>query len=779
MAFRAFDNWNSYLDNDGNLLHGKIRFCRKGTTDNIDIFDRDGNPIRNPEFTDALGRTQFQVFVNSDEDITAYFYKYVGSGEMMQTQLEFGVEEDYDPSRWAYQYSSDSLDPANRLAIDAKGAEGAATMADLRAKDPDDVASVDGVKMIWLYGYYNAGDKPPVLYVWDDAALESDDGGSVIQATSNPGPGRWKLASTELHFDVRHFGVFGQTDKYSVDFSYTSQLANCGIFVDNAGLDAWFPDNVGNMTYYLLDGTNTFSISGDIYCSDAVRFMCKTGTTGTRIQCHELHKRTPFLFDSTVQTGTSTLVADWVNISWVGGNCVGDARIGWVIDTADFSRIITGKEVVFNTNGSPSLQLDNCLVTSHKKITGNIVISNCEIRTDWFADDYDWSKLSMSGNTILLRNCKDADTYVILKNKQNEPDYGDLGEQTLTGKTLLPNSIVENAVFSGVTLQGASEIHNVSGSVIFGGSSVALNAVDSFLYNQSAATVASISIRRGSLSGSGIISHGNVYLSDVDVSATLNSTGADAEFERCRINSAVAGQYISCTGCNIDAVVTTADSDGKVDFYFGNCKFGANGRHAITATTADSQVVGMWVGNFADSVHPIQVDMTNILGSDAAHRYVYEGNHGKFLPRHPKKSLIELSFGWGYNTTPASQSSVPDPEIMLSLDSTGEIFGAIGDIRGMLMRKLHVDMPFFAIGEAVAVYSVRVAVKGDCQYGGYTDPTTFAFDGSLEVTVPNASLFNTSVFDSLLVGPPQPLPKNWVNDADYPKRAYVTFERLV
>lgn len=779
MAFRAWDNWSSYLDNDGNLLHGKIRFCHRGTTDNIDIFDRDGNPIRNPEFTDALGRTQFQVFLKGEDDVTAYFYKYVGSGEMMQTQLAFGVEEDYDPSRWSYQYSSDSIDPANRLAIDAKGAEGAATMADLRAKNPDNVASVDGFKMLWLYGYYRAGDTSPVLYVWDESAIESDDGGSVIQANTHPGPGRWKLASTELHFDVRHFGIFGQTDKYSVDFSYTSQLANCGIYIDNAGLDAWFPDNVGNMTYYLLDGTNTFSIAGDIYCSDAVRFMCKTGTTGTRIQCHELHKRTPFLFDSTVQTGMSTLVADWVNISWVGGNCTGDARIGWVIDTADFARIITGKEVVFNTNGSSSLQLDNCLVTSHKKITGNIVISNCEIRTDWFADNYDWSNLSMSGNTILLRNCKDADTYVTLKNKQGEPDYGDLGEQTLTGKTLLANAIVENSVFSGVTLQGASEIHNVSGSVIFGGSSVALNAVDSFLFNQSAATVASISIRRGSLGGSSIMSLGNVYLSDVDVSATLNTTGAVANLERCRINSAIAGQYISCNGCQIDAVVTTADDSGQIDFLFDNCDFGANGRHAITATTANSQVVGTWVGNFAESVHPIQIDMTNLAGTDAAHRYVYEDNKGKFLPRYPKKGMIDLGLGWGYNTTPASQSSVSDPSIMFSLDSSGDIFGAIGDIRGILMRKLHIDLPFFAIGEAVAVCSVSIAIKANCKYGGYTDPTSFAFTGSMEFTVPDASQFNTSVFDSLLVGPPQPLPKNWLNDSDYPKRAYVTFERIV
>ena len=43
---RAWDNWNSYLDNDGNLLHGKIRFCRKGTTDDVPILDRDGTAVR-------------------------------------------------------------------------------------------------------------------------------------------------------------------------------------------------------------------------------------------------------------------------------------------------------------------------------------------------------------------------------------------------------------------------------------------------------------------------------------------------------------------------------------------------------------------------------------------------------------------------------------------------------------------------------------------------------------------------------------------------------------
>ena len=109
---RSFDNWISYLNNDGNLLHGKIRFCKQGTTENVVIYNSDETPIRNPEFTDMLGRTEYQVFVDSDANVTAYFYQYIGSGDMMQWP-----DEDYDPTRWAYQYSSDNLDPVSVLDI--------------------------------------------------------------------------------------------------------------------------------------------------------------------------------------------------------------------------------------------------------------------------------------------------------------------------------------------------------------------------------------------------------------------------------------------------------------------------------------------------------------------------------------------------------------------------------------------------------------------------------------------------------------------------------------
>ena len=126
---RAWDNWNSYLDNDGNLLHGKIRFCRKGTTDDIVIYNSDGIAIRNPEFTDMLGRTEYQVFVENADNVTAYFYRYIGAGDMTTDP------EDYDPSRWAYQYSSDNIDPVKTVDLTSDTANGVGTISDLRDID--------------------------------------------------------------------------------------------------------------------------------------------------------------------------------------------------------------------------------------------------------------------------------------------------------------------------------------------------------------------------------------------------------------------------------------------------------------------------------------------------------------------------------------------------------------------------------------------------------------------------------------------------------------------
>lgn len=710
------DLWNSYLDNDGRLLHGKVRFCRKETTDNIVIYDEDDMPMTNPILTDSIGRTASQVFVPYDSNVTAYFYKYIGTGEMSAYP-----PEDYDPSRWSYQYSSDSMDPTQTLVIQSTGADGVDNMTSLRSKNPEDVPEVNGVKLLWLYGYYRAGDTSPVLYVWDSASLESDDGGSVIQSDYVSGPGRWILSTKELHLDVRHFGVFPTDDIYSSDYSYTSQIANCAAYADKVGCDCWFPALSNNLSYYLFDGSNTFGINGDVYISDAVRFHCKSGTTGTVITCHEIHKATPYLFISEVQTGSATLNADWINISWVGGNCTGNARIGWVIDSSDFSRIISDKEVKFVANGSPSLQLDNCLITSNKKITGEITIQNSVISTDYFADDYDWSDLNSYGNTILLKNCKDANTYVILKNKQGEADYGDLGEQTLSGATLLDNAIVENATFDTVTVQGATEMHNVSGSVVFSGSGVELNAVDCWLYLQNASTAASVALRRGSLGGANLQVLESLLLDNVDINLQLDTRGASATIQHSVINEDISCSDISLVSDTVNATVTQIDVDSTVNVDVRNCKFvGPDGKHSVEPTHSNSVVSGQWIGNDAQggtsSYRPIVLDMVHLLNNDNLHSYRYACNTGKFLPKKAKFLQTVADVRVFENVSHASGyiASYPEAAPSVSLVLAGYKLAmteqyAVGSSI-YIKPGVSMPMPFFGIGQSTVNLLTTVTI---------------------------------------------------------------------
>lgn len=635
---RAWDNWNSYLDNDGNLLHGKIRFCNKGTTDNVTIYNSDDIAIRNPEFTDLLGRTEYQVFIENDANVSAYFYKYIGTGDMMQWP-----GEDYDPSRWAYQYSSDNMDPTSAINITADTAKGVATMVELRVVNPDEVPTVNGAKLMWLYGYYNAGDTSPVLYRWDSASLDSDDGGATIMSNHIPGRGRWKLATRELHFDVRHFGIFPLDDKYSTDYSYTSQLANCAAYIDKEGLDAWFPAINNNMSYYLYDGTNTFAIKGDIYVSDAVRFQVKSGTTGTIITCHELHKRTPNLFDSSVQNGSATLTADWVNISWVGGNCMGDARVGWVIDSSSFARVITGKEVHFIANGSSSLQLDNCVITSNKQITGEILIQNSIIKTDFFADDYDWANLTSIGNTILLENCKDANTYIRLKNKQYESDYGDLGEQHIDADVRAGGTIENCYGTVRFISHGSTEMHNASLTVSGLNSGDSLNLVDTWLTFGENTVLDSIQLRRGSLAGNGLQVLGNSLIDSADIECAINSMGAKLTVRNSSVYGYITAQDIDLINNQVYQEISQVDNNGVIKvncvgnmFHMTSGNSPTPARHYVHATTADSVVNGIWSknGSSYDTVHWIRLDRTNLKLQDSDHSYTYTGNSEPYLMKY-------------------------------------------------------------------------------------------------------------------------------------------------
>lgn len=778
---RNFDNWNSYIDLDGNLLHGKVRFCQKDTTDNVTIYNSDGDPVRNPEFTDMLGRTEYQVFVDNDVDVTAYFYKYVGTGELMGWP-----PEDYDPSRWALQYTSDDMDPVMSVDLTSDTANGVANIASLRDVVPDEVPLVDGAKLLWVYGYYQAGDTSPVMYIWDSASTDSDDGGSVIMADSVPGKGRWKLVTKELHFDVRHFGVFPTDDIYSTEYQWTSQLANCAAYLDAEGLDAWFPAIRDNLSYYLFNGTNTFSIKGDVYVSDAVRMHCKSGTDGTVIACHELHKTTPDLFVSTVQTGLATLTADWINISWLGGQVTGNARVGWRIDSDSYPRVIENTEVVFLTNGDPALQLINCKVSSNHKITGNIYIKDSKLDTDWFAVDYDYSKLTTVNNDIQLKRCYDANIYVYLKNRQGEADYGDLAEGTVINQTLLADSIIENATFDNVSIQGACEMHNVSGTVASYGGSLALNAVDCWLTLSAPSQAVSVELRRGAIGGASLQVTDNLFLDNVDILSTVDCRGADMHIQHSVIEAAITCNDTHLVDDDINAIIDQywPAGDTDMDFLVENCRFHLAGSHHLAAAEANTRVVGSWTDNFSDGTGaPIVVDLTHINAQDEWHTYTYSNNTGRFLPRYPKQTVMNSNF-LIYNSTgfiAANDPCLVEAGYGLPTIQCNYYLGVY------IPDDYTYSMPFFAIGAAVA--KIRMSVAWDfAESGGMSgsmSPTItqhYSCEGTKVVAVSTPSSYDGSAFQDSFIGEIGIEPKSFSSPEYAPgngSQAIITLERLI
>lgn len=63
--------------------------------------------------------------------------------------------------------------------------------------------------MVLLLGYYEAGDKPIVSYVWDSASTETDNGGNIIKITAIT-TGRW-IGAFE-YANVKDFGAKGDYD---------------------------------------------------------------------------------------------------------------------------------------------------------------------------------------------------------------------------------------------------------------------------------------------------------------------------------------------------------------------------------------------------------------------------------------------------------------------------------------------------------------------------------------------------------------------------------------
>lgn len=632
------DSWQNLFDVNGKFLVGRLTFLEPNTSGRkLTIYDVDGSELDNPIYTGQYGLPKYQIMLQ-DRDYKVTFEMYIGHGNM---------ESDENESSWLLYKTISSVNgnlTANQTTATPTFVNTVAELKAIRGME-------DGATAV-VQGYYTLGDSGDSrLYVWHANGNYVDDGGVTIKSTSTT-TGAWVMTIPSDYIDVRWYGdIPDSTGSPATQTSNLGQRVRAANAANTYDKNLYFPakqTKTASTSYYIFDGSNTVSVDQDIICDSSVRFVVKSVTTGTSVSCKELKKPSKWLFTSespSAQAGGYTLTADWINSSWLSSNDVNasNARIGYVIDQLNSPLVFTNTKIKVARDGiNQSCTFNNCeIVECYKQITGQVTMQNMNIKSDWFADNYNYANLTLlTPCTILLENCKDANTYILLKNKILDYNYGDCGEQTLSNATIHGGCILENCNGTvTVTGNGGLELHNASLTISGLTSNNSLNVVDSWLTISANTVVDNIQYRRGSIIGSATIQVLNDSLfENVELNTAIICLGTNTVFRRCEIKSAIQGTNISLYNNEIYAQVDQRDTDGVINvncvgnmFHVSSNNIPA--RHYVHATTANSVVTGIWTknGSSYDSVHWIRLDRTNLQVQDILHNYTYSANSEPFL----------------------------------------------------------------------------------------------------------------------------------------------------
>lgn len=638
-----FDSWAPVFDDRAKPLVGKIEFCEANTTDTVlkAIYDIDGNAIQNPVYCNAVPSTQVML---GEGDYTVRYYRYIGAGNM---------ESDNNEDSWLL-YKSELVSNGVSISNNEISLYTVATVEDLMQFE-----GMNDGDVIQVLGYYNAEDCPTRYFVWHESGNFTNDGGIVIKSYKTTS-GAWLMKIPGNYIDVRWFGDI-PSNFSSGTTSNLGQRTKAAIAANKYKKDLYFPSyGKGNSNgYYMFDGSNTVSVTKDIICDDGVRFVVKPGTTGTSIVCHELHKCEKYLFvkpqGSEEHIGGYSIVADWINTSWftLDKSEATGARVGYVIDYLNTPLRFEDTKIKFVRDGFNIVgcRFTNCLfLDCDKNIDEVCYFYNMEIKQSWFDDDFNFvSDCSFYGCKMLLDNFYDADTYIKMKNRQNEHDYGDLNEAFLNNATILTGNasdpaIIENCSGS-ITLANGSgngyvELHNAGVAISGINSNTNLNMIDCWMsLTGNNLVCASISLRRGSISGTKVQVLNNVYMENADINCELYIPGATNQFNSCNVRAKITNTNLKLNSCNIYSVVESWPDNKSFKFeLIGNKFVGQGAYHHLTtnldaAAAHDTTVDGVWTSNTANynTQHWIHVRHYGVAYS--GHTYVYTNNGNPYFDR--------------------------------------------------------------------------------------------------------------------------------------------------
>lgn len=376
---RNFDNWLRYKDNNSKPLHGCIMFNVKDGNTTAPIYDSDGTALDNPILTDEYGRTQHQVFI--DTDVVAYFYKYIGEGTWT-TQHDIDISDD---TKWALQYTSENINET-KFELTSNAATCVNTIADLRALDVSTVPLINGYKVITLLGYNACGDKEPINYIWYSQSEDNDDNGAVIKSTALL-TGRWKMVKPTEHCDSRHYGIFPQnTTNFNGD---TARMLQWIDYCNASNIRPYFSAN-GDYKYYKYNNLSFTTPIVDI--AKNVTFL-DTGTSN--IWTTEFNGD-PLFNNHATNLATKTVKTSWGAYAFINpehvivdnndyfynttlSNCKVDLNV-----TCDKVCAFTNCTVNLNKSLNSISSFTNCIINSKNNISAGCYFTNCKLTEDMF-----------------------------------------------------------------------------------------------------------------------------------------------------------------------------------------------------------------------------------------------------------------------------------------------------------------------------------------------------------------------------------------------------------
>ena len=626
---RMFDLRNSYLDDEGKPLVGRIRFCKFHTTVLENIYNVNGNvPLANPMFTNTIGQTELQVFLKDNTNYTVRFDKYVGNGDMTE-----------DQDNWLDIYSCDDLYDTFGVEIGATSYQVVNNISDLRQTNPNTIAARDGKKVILLAGYNVIGDKPQVLYEWDANEIVADNGGDIIKV-ANISTGRWVLIDNfEGILDVRHFGVFGADSKVEATDLMSIQINVANQYASVHDLSLYFP-SIDGLTWYKMNGLNLYKT----VFAEETRVFGNTNYPNI-ITMYDENGYLDVYTDSGYKA-VFTIRGPTVRTSWGvnSDNCIFEPSYKLIVDSAintnhrDFSNIIV--ELIHETS---NLQFDNCEIHSVNKLGDYIYFRNGKITESMFTTTTNY-------NTITITNDVVADiddwptTWKWLHIRTQKPD------QTIDfkGRNLYANcnNIInwvggvtfKNAIFTNgfIITQNTIGLENCGGPVIM---SAALQALVIDNCNIAITTVQNarpnIVIKNNS---EVTFSNGGFYAGEFALHDSIARGNIDADVHIVGSNSIFDGA-ISVNGilnlqrCTISGTIAQTAKDANFVVTLLNNTLGGT-YYMYGAPLTQTVVSGKIEYNNSNAAQgmAIVIDRSNFDQDETHHNYSYKYNTGAFIP---------------------------------------------------------------------------------------------------------------------------------------------------